>query len=189
MPGSCWESFKSMNQGDEKRIDRTHLLESVKTAHAEAPDFLSRNALGRLNAAFDRVKRYCESCTPETVCFVHGDFHHGNILAHNDRITGFIDLDWCRVGSPYEDFAFTLMMLLRDYKNWSPEFRWPMYRELLGAYDFQGNTALLNDFIILYALFDCGVFKHAQFVNAQAFFEYQKQYLEKACTAMLAEGF
>lgn len=169
---------------DEKRIDRTHLLASVNTAHAEALDFLSGNAVDRLNTAVDRVKIYCDAYTPEAVCFVHGDFHHGNILALNDRITGFIDLDWCRIGSPCEDLAFTLMMLLRDYDNWSPAFRWPVYREMLRAYDFQGDTTRLNDFIILYALFDCDVFKHAQFDNARAFFEYQKRFLEGACNAL-----
>jgi aminoglycoside phosphotransferase (APT) family kinase protein len=174
---------------NEKSIDRTHLLESVRSALIEASDFLSENALERLKIAFDRVKKYCESYPPEVGCFVHGDFHHGNILGHKDRIIGFIDLDWCRVSSPYEDLAFTLMMLLRDYKNWSLNFRWTVYREMLSFYNFKEDAMLLNDYIILYALFDCAVFKRSQFDNAKAFFEYQKRFLEAVCNAMTIEGY
>jgi len=174
---------------DEKINDRSHLIKSVKSALIEAPNFLSANALERLKIAFDRVQKYCQSYPLEVGCFVHGDFHHGNILAHNGRIIGLIDLDWCRVSSPYEDLAFTLMMLLRDYKNWSNNLRWSVYREMLGFYDFKGDVTLLNDHIILYALFDCAIFKRSQFVNAKAFFEYQKRFLEATCNAMSVEGF
>jgi len=168
---------------DEKVIDRRRLLDLIAPPMAEARDFLSTPALDRLVPAFDRVKQYCGSYSPETSCFVHGDFHHGNILAQNSRIIGFIDLDWCRVGSFYEDFAFSLMMMLRDYKTWSYEFRRPLYRSILDDYGFEGDTELLNDHLILYALFDCTVFKSSTFENANAFFEYQKQFLEAVCKA------
>jgi len=171
---------------DEKSIDRGRLLELIAPAMAEANDFLSVGALDRLRLAFDRVKRYCESYPPEKSCFVHGDFHHGNILVQKGRIVGFIDLDWCRVGSFYEDFAFSLMMMLRDYKNWSPEFQWSTYQSMLDDYDFQGDSVLLSDHLILYALFDCAVFKASCFENATAFFKYQKRFLEAACRAELA---
>jgi len=171
---------------DESIIDRRRLLDLVTPAMADAREFLSARALERLGVAFDRVKRYCESYPPEKSCFVHGDFHHGNILAQKGRIVGFIDLDWCRVGSFYEDFAFSLMMLLRDYKHWSYEFRWSVYRTMLDYYDFDGDVVLLNDHLILYALFDCAVFKSSSFDNAAAFFNYQKQFLEAVCRAELA---
>jgi Ser/Thr protein kinase RdoA (MazF antagonist) len=171
---------------DEKIIDRRRLLELIAPAMDEANEFLSVGALDRLRLAFERVKKYCESYPPEMGCFVHGDFHHGNILAQKDRITGFIDLDWCRAGSFYEDFAFSLMMMLRDYKEWSPEFQWSTYQSILGDYDFQGDSVLLNDHLILYALFDCAVFKSSSFDNATAFFNYQKQFLETVCRAELA---
>jgi aminoglycoside phosphotransferase (APT) family kinase protein len=166
---------------DDKIIDRTRLLELVRPALAEAPDFLSDNALEQVRTAFSRVTRFCSSYPAQAGCFVHGDFHHGNILAHGGRIVGFIDLDWCRIGSPYEDLAFTLMMLLRDYENWSPTFRWPVYREMLDYYGFNGDAALLNDYLILYTLFDCLVFRYARFDDAEAFFEYQKQFMETVC--------
>jgi hypothetical protein len=174
---------------NEKIIDRTRLLELVSPALAEAPVFLSVDALERLGTAFDRVASYCGSYPPEAGCFVHGDYHHGNILAQNGRIVGFIDLDWCRVSSYYEGLAFTLMMLLRDYENWSPNFRWPVYRKILDYYGFNGDAAILNDHLILYALFDCAVFKSARFKEAKAFFEYQKQFLEAVCRDLTAEGF
>jgi len=171
---------------DETIIDRRRLLELVAPSMAEARDFLSVQALDRLMLAFDRVEKHCGTYSPEMGCFVHGDFHHGNILAQNGRIVGFIDLDWCRVGTFYEDFAFSLMMMLRDYKTWSYEFQWPLYRLILDNYGFKGDAELLNDHLILYALFDCTVFKSSTFENANAFFEYQKQFLESACCANAA---
>jgi aminoglycoside phosphotransferase (APT) family kinase protein len=145
-------------------------------------------ALKRLQTAHERVTSYCRSYPPDVGCFVHGDFHHGNILAQNGRILGFIDLDWCRISSFYEDLAFTLMMLLRDYENWSYSFRWSAYREMIDYYGFNGDTSLLNDHLILYALFDCGVFKSAHFEDAKNFFKYQTQFLETICLDLTASG-
>ena len=166
---------------DEKFIDRRRLLGLIAPAMEEAPGFLSTRALDRLGLAYERVKNYCNTYPPEMGCFVHGDFHHGNILADNGRIIGFIDLDWCRVGSFYEDFAFSLMMMLRDYNEWSHEYPQPVYRSILENYGFEGDAELLIDHLILYALFDCTVFKYSTFENANAFFEYQKLFLESVC--------
>lgn len=168
---------------DQKIIDRSRLLELVTPARADARDFLSARAYNRLQSAFERVTRYCASHAPEMSCFVHGDFHHGNILAQKGRIVGFIDLDWCRAGSFYEDFAFTLMMMMRDYQNWSHAFRWDRYHAILDGYGFEGDAVLLNDHLILYALFDCIVFKFSSFENANAFYTYQKRFLEAVCRA------
>ena len=111
---------KTAGRFDDKFVDRTRLLQLVSPALLQASGFLKSTVLARLETAFDRVARFCGSYASQEGCFVHGDFHHGNILAHAGRIVGFIDLDWCRVSSPYEDLAFTLMMMLRDYENWSP---------------------------------------------------------------------
>ena len=166
---------------DEKLIKRTHLFKLLAPALAQAPDFLSVKTMKRLRSALSRVKRFCELYQSNESGFVHGDFHHGNILAHNGRIIGFIDIDWCHVGSYYEDLAFTLMMLLRDYESWSCAFRLPLFHNLLDCYGFEGDLSLLFDFMILYALFDCSVFKSARFDNVVAFFEYQKKFIEAMC--------
>jgi len=168
---------------DEKFIDRRRLIDLITPSMDEARSFLSGQALDRLGVAFESVKSYCDAYPPGISCFVHGDFHHGNILAKDQQISGFIDLDWCRAGSFYEDFAFTLMMMMRDYKNWSHEFSWSMYRSILDDYDFKGDAELLNDHLILYALFDCTVFNSSNFENSNAFFKYQKQFLESVCRA------
>ncbi|RRD40345.1 hypothetical protein EII29_02380 [Leptotrichia sp. OH3620_COT-345] len=38
-------------------------------------------------------------------CFLHGDFHIGNIILNKDKELGFIDLNWFRYGDPYKDFV------------------------------------------------------------------------------------
>jgi len=172
MTSGCFES---------KHIDRSRLIELVTPALNEAPSFLSEKALNRLWDAINKVSQYCESYTTEAGCFVHGDFHHGNILAYKNRIIGFIDLDWCRISSLYEDLAFTLMMLMRDYRNWSHSFQWSKYYQLLDYYRFKGNINLLNDHLILYTLFDCDVFKSASFDDAGVYLKYQKIFLETLC--------
>jgi len=47
----------------------------------EASDFPSVNALDRLRIAFNSAEKHRGLYPPEACCFVHGDFHHGNILA------------------------------------------------------------------------------------------------------------
>jgi aminoglycoside phosphotransferase (APT) family kinase protein len=131
------------------------------------------------------MKEFAWSYPASQACFVHGDFHHGNILAQEGEIVGFIDLDWCRVGNALEDLGFTMMMLLRDYETWSPEFRWQRYRELVDAYRFKDDPTILNDYIALYALFDCSIFKSAHFEGATKFYEYQKSFLETLCRTIL----
>ena len=172
---------------DDNMFDRTRLFELIAPALAQAPEFLSMKAVKQVRLALNRAVRFCESYPSREGGFVHGDYHHGNILARGNRIIGFIDLDWCRVGSPYEDLAFTLMMLMRDYESWSHSFRWSMYHDMLDCYGFDGDANLLFDYLILYALFDCNIFKSARFDNSVAFFEYQKQFLETMCLSFKAD--
>jgi aminoglycoside phosphotransferase (APT) family kinase protein len=166
-------------------ISRAFFPELLRPALTEAPTFLTEYSLQRIHSSFRRVKEFTTAYPARQACFVHGDFHHGNILAHKGRIVGFVDLDWCRVGHAFEDLGFTMMMFLRDYKTWSTELRWQRHHEVLSYYGFNGDPSILNDYIALYALFDCGVFKSATFEGATKFYEYQKSFLETLCRIMV----
>lgn len=165
----------------EHRISRTFLADLVEPVLIEVSAFLNEESLRRIHSAFLRIKEFSRSFPAKEACFVHGDFHHGNILAHEGIIVGYIDLDWCRIGNALEDLGFTMMMLLRDYENWSTQFRWQRYRELLDRYGFDDDPLILNDCIALYALFDCHVFRAATFKNSIDFHAYQMSFLETLC--------
>jgi hypothetical protein len=177
----------TMGRFAETLISRTLFLELLKPLLAEAPRFLTEHSLLYIQSSFRRAKAFAGAYPVKQACFVHGDFHHGNILADKDKVVGFIDLDWCRAGNVFEDLGFTMMMLLRDYKTWSAEFRWQRYHDILDAYCFNDDASILNDYIALYALFDCGVFKSATFNRAGEFYEYQKAFLETVCRT-IAKG-
>ena len=177
----------TMGRFAETLISRTLLLDLLQPALTEAPLFLTEHSLRWILSSIQRVKAFTRAYPVKQACFVHGDFHHGNVLADKDKVVGFIDLDWCRVGNVFEDLGFTMMMLLRDYRTWSTEFRWQRYHDVLDAYRFNGDASILNDYIALYALFDCGVFKSATFNRAGEFYEYQKVFLETVCRT-IAKG-
>jgi len=173
---------------DPSSISRMYFLDMIRPAMGEASAFLSRDSLQRIRASFRRVEAFSGLYTSGEACFVHGDFHHGNVLAHDGDVVGFIDLDWCRVGNLFEDLGFTLMMLLRDYETWSAAFRQQRYNDILSFYGFDGDASLLGDYTALYALFDCAVFKSATFDKAVNFYEYQKSFLETLCRTLVKSG-
>jgi aminoglycoside phosphotransferase (APT) family kinase protein len=169
----------------EASISRTFFSELLQPALTQAPAFLTDHSLQTIRSSFQRMKEFAGAYRANQACFVHGDFHHGNVLANNGKIVGFVDLDWCRVGHAFEDLGFTMMMLVRDYRTWSTELRWQRYHELLSHYRFDGDPSILNDYMALYALFDCSVFKSATFEAATKFYEYQKTFLETLCETVL----
>jgi thiamine kinase-like enzyme len=166
---------------DEGKVSRAFLTDRIRPLLEEAGSFLTAESRRRIHGSFLRVKSFSETYSAAESCFVHGDFHHGNIIANKGRVVGFIDLDWCRVGHPAEDLGYTMMMLLRDYASWSAAFRRKRYEDLLSLYRYHGDRSILNDQIVLYALFDCGVFKNADFERAEYFHAYQKMFLETVC--------
>lgn len=169
----------------ESKVSRTHFLDLIHPALNQASEFLTGDSLQRIHSSFRRVKSFSCIYPAGEACFVHGDFHHGNILAHDGNVTGFIDLDWCRVGNAFEDLGFTLMMLLRDYETWSTEFRPQRYHDVLSYYGFDGESSILNDYTALYALFDCYVFRSATFEKAVNFYAYQKAFLDTLCRTVV----
>ncbi len=168
----------------EASLSRAFFPEMIRSLLGEGSGFLSTHAAQRVEASFLRVEAFSRTYPEEDACFVHGDFHHGNILAMDGKVAGFIDLDWCRAAHPLEDLAFTLMMLLRNYDAWSPAFQRRRYNELISLYGYTGDASILNDYIVLYALFDCDVFKKTSFENAENYYTYQTQFLEILCSAL-----
>lgn len=115
-------------------------------------------------------------------CFVHGDFHHGNIVVDDQRnIIGLIDCDWCRVGHPFEDLGYLVMMCLRKYD--SPKFHLDRghLAQLLGWYGLQESEySKLFEYLILCALYDVDVLSDVG-EEAQGYLRYQIHLLGELC--------
>lgn len=118
------------------------------------------------------------SAKPHELCFVHGDFHSGNVLYLGGRVSGLIDLDWMRVGFPEEDLGYLIMMICRNLDG-SLTFNPRGMSEIINIINASGiNCFRLNKYIVLFAVFDLMLF--SSFVNTEPgkyWFEYQKFYL------------
>jgi aminoglycoside phosphotransferase (APT) family kinase protein len=139
---------------------------------------LSEGACRRARAALERLARR-PSGLPGA--FVHGDFHGGNLLVDDQGgVTGLVDLDWCRVGDPVEDLAYTAMMLVRDGEGRAP--RLEDLPRLLGWYGLPGPAeGAFADAFVLYAVFDVHLFLGARGLpDRERWAEWQTGLVEEA---------
>lgn len=159
--------------------DPGYLVRDVGERFRAIRDLLSPRTRVRVEKALRGVDRAARGFDQADLVFVHGDFHYGNLLVdRHQEVTGLLDLDWCRIGHPLEDLAYTAMMLLRDFdatgtpvdmdgiQGW-----YGLDRELRG---------LFADYLILYAAFDVHLFRHAGNLDRRDFFlEHQVRLTER----------
>lgn len=139
---------------------------------------LSPGALAAVEAALGRVAAAYPDAPDRA--FVHGDYHPGNLLVDGeDRVTGILDLDWCRMGDPLEDLAYTTMMMMRDYAV--DAVRRDALAEASVAYDLPPiDQPRLADLVLLYASFDVHVFATAgPFPGRERFLAFQIDMVEQ----------
>lgn len=153
--------------------------EEIETAFSDVKADISENVIKRVSDSINLV--FNQKSDLNRLCFVHGDFHHGNMIVDGDKIVGFIDFDWCRVGNPLEDLAFTAMMLLRDYRK-GFRFDEAYLDKILGWYGLEPRLKeLFLEYLILYVMYDVYVFKHASMNNHEFYYRYQLTFLEQIC--------
>lgn len=94
------------------------LVQSVRAEMQKNPSVLAAEEKKLIDQSMQRITRRTASLKKEDFCFVHGDFHHANVLT-DDRgeIYALLDLNWCRIGHPLEDLAYTFTMFLSDYRD------------------------------------------------------------------------
>lgn len=59
-------------------------------------------------------------CENPSIC--HGDFHEGNLLAKDGKVTGILDWSQCRIGDPVMDVAATLVLQKAVFKHTVPSY-------------------------------------------------------------------
>lgn len=91
----------------------------------------------------------------EVPCMTHGDFCLPNIFAHNDKISGFIDLGRCGISDKYQDIALCFRSLKHNAEgrfggngNSSLEAE-----SLFSELGIKPNMELINYYILLDELF------------------------------------
>ncbi len=149
-----------------------YFINDINIKLNDVKDIISINENIRIRKAISIIKK-----TRYEPCFVHGDFHPGNIIVDtNGNIKGLIDLDWSRVGSPLEDLSYLVTMYLKDYKI---PFRLNRNKlNKLAKLCKVNDNELFYEYLILYTLYDVHVFKHAKL---KKYFEFQKSMLKEVC--------
>jgi aminoglycoside phosphotransferase (APT) family kinase protein len=140
---------------DDSAIQKQLIM--LKEYFNEIKGKLSKNARDRIERAFHTIN--CLSLESKDLCFVHGDFHYGNVLIEKDKITGLLDLDFCRVGHPMEDLAYSIISIFRDFNKDKFEFNKDFINKSINFYGVnEKDKHILTEFILLYCIFDAYLF-------------------------------
>jgi aminoglycoside phosphotransferase (APT) family kinase protein len=170
---------RTVSKFRERDIRRHYFVDDIRLKLAEMKEILTRNEILRLGRAIENVSSYVNRLAPAKFCFVHGDFHHGNILCENGVVTGLIDVDWCRVGTAYEDLAYLIMMLMRDYRC-DFAFDTQMYAKYIKMAAVR-DLKIFSEYMLLYVLFDTAITKTIKTKRYRNFYRYQLDFLRYAC--------
>lgn len=155
----------------------------IKKRLIQVSDDITTEEKERVERALKVVVNIETNLDSDEMVYVHGDYHPGNILLDkNGEITGLIDTDWGRAGHYLEDLSFAIMMFLRNYKK---EFVFQVsdLNKYLDPYGFnRKDKDLLNEYLILYTLYDVFVFKTMKNIpDHQKYLIYQKSMLKTLC--------
>lgn len=154
--------------------------------------FLAPHALNRIDQALAHVAAHEAILTPQDLCFIHGDFHHGNIIVNDRReITGLIDLDFSRIGYPLEDLGFTVMMCLRSCDRNVFVLDLPYERQLLEWYGLHPDQhSLFAEYLLLGGLIDLWAFTVSTGMQQRdAYLQYQISLVQDCCARFTTEGY
>src|SRR5262245_6312525 len=163
---------------------RSFFIVDIKAKLSAIEETLSETVLARVRDAIENLEATISDLSRESLAFVHGDFHLGNVIMDGGRVRGFIDVDWSRIGHPFEDLALFAMMTMRDYTTRSYDNEGAVLERIKTAYGLAAReTGLLSDYFILSVLHDVYVFKHMIVDPNAPYLDYQVRMLERSCAA------
>lgn len=151
------------------------LVEKVQTAFDQDRNVLTETEQQLIAQSIDRINKKVEGMPAVEFCFIHGDCHHGNVLAdENGEICALLDLNWCRVGHPLEDLAYSFTMFMSDYDTSPFVFDDDRLQKLITLYN--PNLPIDTFFFDLFALatlFDVLLFKALKTQEADFYYEHR----------------
>ena len=75
------------------------------------------------NVLWDELDSIRTDLPPEDLVFTHGDYCLPNVMIHDGRLSGYIDLGYAGVGDRYLDFVAVCYTIRRNFGNeWIPLF-------------------------------------------------------------------
>ena len=169
-----------------------HFSQDMRKKLAVVSHLLSPHARNRIDQALARVAAHEETLTPQDYCFVHGDFHHGNIIVNDRReIAGLIDFDFARIGCPLEDLGFTVMMCLRSCDSNAFVLDLPYERQLLEWYGLHPDQhSLFAEYLLLGGCIDLWAFTISTGMQQRdAYLRYQIALVQDCCARFVTEGY
>jgi len=166
------------------KSEKDNFLEDIQKRLERVKNLLSEDNIQCIKKTITRVSKIEVSLSQKEKCFIHGDFHFGNVIFdEKGRVIGALDTDWCRVGSNLEDLAYTVMMSLRFYNTEKFYFNQERFTKLKEWYGLDSKEEEnFGYYLTLYALFDVDVFNNVQGLQKKKYYlNYQKSVLEDFC--------
>jgi aminoglycoside phosphotransferase (APT) family kinase protein len=159
------------------------LIADIRTRFADPDPKMSEMEHARISTALERATARNAALTEQELCFVHGDFHPGNIVFSGNTVTGLLDTDWSRKGYGIEDLAYTLMTFMRDYRADAFTFDQQQFERYLAWYGLpQEAYADFVEYFILYTLFDLHLFDRTNTIpHPEKTREFQRAFLRAVC--------
>ncbi|ALC85105.1 phosphotransferase [Bacillus sp. FJAT-22090] len=153
--------FKPLENNDWRNFIQQTFIKFEKHTRLELPNDLYEKSIRHFELIFPTLP------APDGPCIIHMDFRPGNILIHDNKVSGIIDFESARVGSTEIDFA----KINRDV--------WCKYEGTRDAYisGYESIRPILNldSILSFYSFYDAfnsigwcrlrGVDKHQAFLN------------------------
>src|SRR3989338_8957415 len=162
--------------------DHEHPLsftDDIRGKHHQTKHLLSAHANQRIDVALQRVETYEKTLKSQDLCFVHGDFHHGNVIVDDQKVIhALIDFDFCRIGHAFEDLGFTVSMCLRTFDADSFHFDDIRFQKLLQWYGLPPpDHSLFAEYVMLASIIDLHSFadgaEYGAMENREFYLRYQ----------------
>ncbi len=159
-----------------------NFLDDVSRRLLDIGDGISASERARVQRAIKVTRDFSHDLREKDYCFVHGDYHPGNIIFQGNKVFGLLDTDWARKGSYLEDLAYMIMMFLRDYRQ---PFKLIVenYQKFLSWYAIgKEDFPIFNEYLILYTFYDLHLFRDLEKLPSQEVnYEYQRKFLADVC--------
>jgi aminoglycoside phosphotransferase (APT) family kinase protein len=162
---------------------RYQFVNEMKLILKKLSGIISHKEADRGNTALQRIEKAAGQWEAADTVFVHGDFHHGNlILDDEDDPVGLLDFDWSWIGPAVADVSYTVMMLLRRYDTERFQFPKQTVLQLLDWYGLPEKSFLsFTDYLILYNLHDIHIFRSTPMPKQQYYLAYQQSMSQELC--------
>ncbi len=169
---------------------RYQFVNEMKFILKKLNGIISQKEVDRGYAALQRIEKAAGQWDAADTVFVHGDFHHGNLVIDDkDEPIGLLDFDWSWIGTSVADVSYTVMMLIRRYHTERFQFPKQTVLQLLDWYGLPETSFLsFTDYLILYNLHDIHIFLSAPMPEQQHYLAYQRSMSEDLCRAFEKES-